>query len=97
MGRVKRDGLFDKVSDRDVRVAAQLRRAGVVSLEIGELRMTFEPEGASESDNAAPSTPPHSVSVGLAPSHASVDDDEPSAYDATGMIVVAAGGNSDAH
>ena len=95
MGRVKRDGLFDRVSDRDVRVAAQLRRAGVVSLEIGELRMTFKPEGAS--DNAAPSTPQRSVSVGLAPSHAPVDDDELSAYDATGMVVVAAGGSGDAH
>ena len=97
MGRVKRDGLFDKVSDRDVRIAAQLRRAGVTSLEIGELRMTFGPEGASVSDNTAPSMPHHSVSVGLAPSHASVDDDEPSAYDATGMMVVAAGGGNDAH
>ena len=97
MGRVKRDGLFDKVSDRDVRVAAQLRRAGVTSLEFGELRMTFEPEGANEHENAAPSTPQRSVSVGLAPSHAPVDDDELSAYDATGMMVVAAGGSGDAH
>jgi hypothetical protein len=52
-------GLLANVTERDVRVMAQLKRAGVIQIELGELRVSFdaydgeiEVEGDSDSDSA---------------------------------------------
>lgn len=74
-------GLLARVTERDVRVMAQLKRAGVIGLELGELRVSFDAyDGEIEIDGetasvASVASSGHVGGVGNLPIRPHVDGD----------------------
>jgi hypothetical protein len=75
-------GLLAQITERDVRVMAQLKRAGVISLELGELRVSFDAyDGEIEIDGdttsvASVASSGHVGGVGDLPIRPHVDGDD---------------------
>lgn len=98
-GRKRNNGALACLTERDVRVLAQLRDVGVSRIEIGGFCVSFGDETRADYravNGAAHSAPsPSPATVLGAMSGGGGDDDEPSAYDSSGYEVT--GGGDDAH
>lgn len=106
-GRKRNNGALACLTERDVRVLAQLRDVGVSRIEIGGFCVSFGDETRADyravngAAHSAPSPSPATVlgamsgGGGGGGGGGDDDDDEPSAYDSSGYEVT--GGGDDAH